>query len=167
MKDRIKKIRKELNLTQQKFADKLGVQRNTIAMYEMGRTAPSDAVFLSICREFNVSEEWLRNGTGEMFRPNPSSALDALASEYGLDRSSRVVLEKFARLSPEVRKNIIDYLMDIATALRDENVDLSSIPDITAAEAAYEKSLGIAPSAESSALNTTDGTDGKNADTGT
>ena len=67
MKDRIKKIRKELDLTQQKFSDKLGVQRNTIAMYEMGRTVPSDAIILSICREFNVNEDWLRTGQGEMF----------------------------------------------------------------------------------------------------
>lgn len=66
MKDRIKKLRKELDLTQQKFADKLGVQRNTIAMYEMGKTTPSEAIILSICREFNVNEEWLRHGTGEM-----------------------------------------------------------------------------------------------------
>ena len=67
MKDHIKKIRKELDLTQQKFADKLGVQRNTIAMYEMGRTLPSDAIMRSICREFNVNEDWLRTGQGEMF----------------------------------------------------------------------------------------------------
>ncbi len=66
MKDRIKNIRKELDLTQQKFANKLGVQRNTIAMYEMGKILPSEAVMLSICREFNISEEWLRYGTGEM-----------------------------------------------------------------------------------------------------
>ena len=67
MKDRIKKIRKELDLTQQKIADRLGVQRNTIAMYEMGKTAPSEAIILSICREFNVNEQWLRDGTGGMF----------------------------------------------------------------------------------------------------
>lgn len=67
MKDRIKKVRKELDLTQQAFADKLGIQRNTIAMYEMGRTVPSDAIVRSICREFGVNEDWLRNGVGEMF----------------------------------------------------------------------------------------------------
>ncbi len=66
MKDRIKQIRKELGLTQQALADKLSVQRNTIAMYEMGRTTPSDAVIRSICRELNVNEEWLRTGSGEM-----------------------------------------------------------------------------------------------------
>lgn len=67
MKDRIKKIRKELDLTQQKLAEKIGVQRNTVAMYEMGKTTPSEAIILSICREFNVNEHWLRDGTGEMF----------------------------------------------------------------------------------------------------
>lgn len=67
MKDRIKKVRKELDLTQQAFADKLGMKQNTIAQYEMGRTTPSDAIVRSICREFNVNEDWLRNGVGEMF----------------------------------------------------------------------------------------------------
>lgn len=69
MKDRLKELRKALNLTQQKFADKLGVKQNTIAQYEMGRNDPSDAVIISICREFGVSENWLRYGEGEMFIP--------------------------------------------------------------------------------------------------
>lgn len=67
MKDKIKKIRKELDLTQQEFANKIGMKQNTIATYEMGRANPSDQCVRSICREFNVNEEWLRNGTGEMF----------------------------------------------------------------------------------------------------
>lgn len=67
MKDRIKKLRKELDLTQQAFADKIGMKQNTIAQYEMGRTTPSDAIIFSICREFNVNETWLRTGDGEMF----------------------------------------------------------------------------------------------------
>ena len=67
MKDRIKKIRKELDLTQQKFADRIGVKQNTVAQYEMGRNVPIDSVISLICREFNVNEEWLRTGKGEMF----------------------------------------------------------------------------------------------------
>jgi len=67
MHERLKKLRKALDLTQQKFADKIGMKQNTIAQYEIGRTVPSDAIIFSICREFNVNEEWLRNGTGEMF----------------------------------------------------------------------------------------------------
>ena len=67
MKDRLKKLRKTLDLTQQAFADRIGMKQNTIAQYEMGRTIPSDAIIFSICREFNVNEDWLRTGEGEMF----------------------------------------------------------------------------------------------------
>ncbi len=68
MKDRIKKIRKELDLTQQEFADRIGIKRNSLANYETGRNTPMDAIITSICREFNVNEEWLRAGQGEMFK---------------------------------------------------------------------------------------------------
>ncbi len=64
---RIKKLRKALDLTQQAFADRLGMKQNTIATYEMGKTTPSKPTIKSICREFGVNETWLRNGDGEMF----------------------------------------------------------------------------------------------------
>ena len=67
MKDRIKKIRKELDLTQQEFADRIGVKRGGIANYEIGRNEPTDSVISLICREFNINEDWLRTGQGEMF----------------------------------------------------------------------------------------------------
>ena len=65
MKDRIKKIRKDHKLTQVKFGERIGVKGNTITNYENGLRTPSDAVLLSICREFNVNEHWLRTGKGE------------------------------------------------------------------------------------------------------
>lgn len=68
MKDRIKKIRKTLDLTQQKFADKLGVKRNTVGQWECGINALTDQTITAICREFNVNENWLRTGSGEMFQ---------------------------------------------------------------------------------------------------
>ena len=67
MNERLKKLRKTLDLTQQEFADKLGVKRNTVAQWEIGRNEPSDAIIFSICREFDVNKEWLRTGEGEMF----------------------------------------------------------------------------------------------------
>lgn len=69
MKDRIKKIRKELDLTQQEFADRLGVARNNIAGYETGKRNPSDGVISLICKTFNVHEEWMRTGKGDPFIP--------------------------------------------------------------------------------------------------
>lgn len=67
MKDRIKYLRSSLGLTQQEFADRIGIKRNSVANYELGRNEPIDAVISLICREFRVSEEWLRVGTGQMF----------------------------------------------------------------------------------------------------
>ena len=63
MKDRIKQIRKEAGLTQEKFAERLGLKRQTIATYETGRSEPMDTIIFSICREFNINENWLRYGT--------------------------------------------------------------------------------------------------------
>lgn len=69
MHNRIKEIRSNAKLTQQEFADRLGIRRGTIANYELGRNEPIDAVITLICREFNVNETWLRTGDGDMLRP--------------------------------------------------------------------------------------------------
>ena len=111
-----------LDLTQQEFASRIGIKRNTIANYEAGRNEPIDSVISLICREFNVNEKWLRTGEGEMFAPAPSSALDALAQERGLTHREYIVLEKFLLLRPEVRADLIDCLMDIAAAINSDDV---------------------------------------------
>lgn len=66
LKDRIKKLRKDLGMTQQEFADKLGLKRQTVAAYEIGKIEPSNSILLMICDKFPVEKEWLQNGTGEM-----------------------------------------------------------------------------------------------------
>lgn len=67
MKDRIKAVRKELALNQTDFGSRIGVKQGTVAAYENGSRIPLDSVIVSICREFGVSEHWLRTGEGEMF----------------------------------------------------------------------------------------------------
>lgn len=66
MKDRIKQLRAYLKMNQTEFGEHIGVKQTTIAGYESGIRVPSDAVLLSISREFGVSESWLRTGEGEM-----------------------------------------------------------------------------------------------------
>ena len=68
MNKRIKEIREHSKLTQDEFGKRIGSARNTIANYENGNRNPSNSVILSICREFNVSEEWLRTGEGDMLK---------------------------------------------------------------------------------------------------
>ena len=67
MNERLKKLRKSLDLTQQKFAERLGVKRNTVAQWQLGINALTEQVIISICREFDVNETWLKTGEGEMF----------------------------------------------------------------------------------------------------
>ena len=115
MKDRLKELRKALHLTQQKLADKLGVKQNTIAQYEMGRNEPSDAVIVSICREFGVSEDWLRNGNGDMFIPMTRD--EEIASFIGGvqadvdDTFKKRFISALAKLSTEEWK-AIEHLME-------------------------------------------------------
>ena len=67
MNERIKLLRKALELNQTDFGARLGVKQGTVAAYESGARVPLDSVIVSICRELGVSESWLRSGEGEMF----------------------------------------------------------------------------------------------------
>lgn len=124
MKNRIKKIRNELSLTQQAFAEKIGIKRNTIANYETGRNEPVDSVISLICREFNVNESWLRYGDGEMFNPAPSDTLDQLAREYNLSNAAYITIEKFVNLRPEKRNELLEFFLDISKAIIYSETDI-------------------------------------------
>lgn len=111
---RIKELRKVLNLTQQEFSDRLGIKRNTIAKYETGRGDPINAVISLICREFDVSEDWLRNGIGEMFVTKPCDTLDSLAFERGLSVGSYAIIRRFLELRPEIQDAFVNFAVNVA-----------------------------------------------------
>ena len=73
MKERIRQLRKELGLNQTDFGERIGVKQGSVAGYESGARTPIDAVITSICREFDVNEDWLRTGEGEMFKERSPS----------------------------------------------------------------------------------------------
>lgn len=103
MKDRIKAVRGKLGLNQTDFGAAIGVKQTTVAGYENGTRVPIDAVITSICREFNVSEIWLREGVGEMFVQR--SRNEELAAFFGdvlaADDFRARLLSVMARLSTE------------------------------------------------------------------
>lgn len=117
MKDRIKAIRKHYDLTQAEFGDRIGVKGNTITNYENDLRNPSDAIIVSICREFNVNEEWLRNGTGDMFQPITKN--DEISNLFGEvlkgndDNFKRRLINALAKLDDvgwEKLENLIDNI---------------------------------------------------------
>lgn len=177
--ERIRKVRRELELTQENFCNRIGLKRNSISLVESDKRNISDQAILSICREFNVNEEWLRNGTGEMFKAAPSDALDQLAYKYHLSEADYVMVEKFVNMRPEARRAIFDYMQEVNAAFANSGIDphipaygnkppepmdeilnisqerLGTPDSVAAAEAEYEKSLGIVPKTKSVVLNTT------------
>lgn len=113
--NRIKKIRRELDLTQMEFASRIGSTQNTITRYETGSRVPSSSGISLICREFNINENWLRTGEGEMFikstrQEEISRFIDGLSTQEQnnfklrlitalsrLDESDWITLEKLAQ----------------------------------------------------------------------
>lgn len=187
--NRIKKIRKELDLTQAEFAARIGSVQNTVTGYENGRRNPSAPVISLICREFDIREEWLRTGEGKMFKPNASDVLDQLAYKYKLFNFDYVMIEKFLAMPPDLRRAIYDHFHDVDTTLAEmdpyapaytENKPPQPVDRISEtikdqqkenatlgmsaeqAEAEYIKRISEnAQKGESTASNTTDATDGK------
>lgn len=149
MKDRIKKIRKTLNLTQQEFADRIGIKRGGIANYEIGRNDPSDSVISLICREFDINETWLRTGEGEMFVQAPSTEMEMLARKYHLSEGTCILIEKIINLKPEEQEIILNFIMDSSTSLMNQRTKASvtpihsNDPDIETAVAEYRRQLEL------------------------
>ena len=103
--ERVKELRKQVNLTQQAFADRLNLKRNTVGSYEVNVVEPSDRTISDICREFNVNETWQRTGEGEMFNQitrseKITSFLTEITEDEGDDFKRRFV-EMLAELEPE------------------------------------------------------------------
>ena len=105
MKNRIREIRKKNKLTQVEFGEKISVKGNTITNYENGLRTPSDAVIFSICREFGISEEWLRYGTGNM-EISPDIKLSTYLGEVskGDDVFIKDLIEVYMELDQDSKK---------------------------------------------------------------
>lgn len=111
--ERIRELRKEyLKISQSSFGEKLGVNRDVINNIENNRLARPDqklSLYKLICSEFNVNEEWLLNGTGEMFvQPDSFSLDDFIKARGGTDIELELVKIYF-ELDPELRKALVGH----------------------------------------------------------
>jgi len=101
MNTRITEIRKSYNMTQERFAEEMGISKNYVNLIENGKKNPGDRLISDICRRFNVNETWLRTGQG-----NPSKEEDIdfgkICADIGVnDPIAREAIEKYYELSPE------------------------------------------------------------------
>lgn len=128
LKDRIKEVRKKFNLTQVEFGSKIGIRGNTVTNYESGLRVPSDAVILSICREFGINEEWLRTGEGEMFvKLSPAEEVATYVSDLLEDDGENPlygiiiqIMKTYSGLSPKSQEVIRDFARQLAENIKEK-----------------------------------------------
>lgn len=111
--DRIDFLRTELNMTKTAFADRLKVTQSYISKLINVGGMPSDRLIDDICEKYNVNEEWLRNGTGEMFRIIPAEDENAVyVSELLEDEDNplyfiiKSIMKTYLNLDPASKRTL-------------------------------------------------------------
>jgi transcriptional regulator with XRE-family HTH domain len=110
--ERVREIRKKLDLTLEKFGEKLGVGRGAISAIELGNRNLTDQMAKSICREYNVSYDYLIYGEGDPFDDLPQTILDELCIQYELDGIDRQIIDLYISLPKELRDKVKAYVLD-------------------------------------------------------
>jgi len=111
---RVKQIRKILKLSQEEFASRLGITAAGISRIESGKRNLTEQMLIHICKEFNVNEDWLRNGKGEIFKQFPNAAMKELIQQYQLDELDMKIISEYILLDENKRRVIKEYIMKIA-----------------------------------------------------
>lgn len=114
--ERVKAIRKELNMTLEQFGEKLGVTKTAISYVENNKRNLTEQMLLSICREFGVNEIWLRTGEGDI--ENMFTKLsddDRYSINLGKlsiteNQLAKNMLNAIAEASPEKLKHIEEFM---------------------------------------------------------
>lgn len=155
--ERVKAVRQALGLSQQEFGSRIGIKISAMSYLESGKSRLTESNAILICKEFNVSREWLLNGAGEMFLPESSGAVDALAAQYDLTPLERDMVENYCKLSKAQRQAFWDVMQKIIGSSAQSGSAEASPPGsgVAAAEAAYEKNFGTASSTPTAAAMST------------
>lgn len=111
MNERVKEIRKALNLTMEKFGERLGVTRSAMSNIENGNRSLTEQMLLAICREFSVNEEWLRIGTGDMFLVTREDYIEKVSRSYNLDKLDEAIINTYMSFPPEKRAVIKEFIL--------------------------------------------------------
>ncbi len=108
--DRVKLLRKSLNLTLEKFGEKLGVGKTAISLIENGKNSLTEAMSKSICREYNVDYFWLTEGKGEMFIDIPDTIIEEMKVTYDMTDFEEKILKQYLVLTKDERMVLQDTI---------------------------------------------------------
>ena len=116
--ERIRHFRKILlKLTQEEFAKKINISRSNLANIEKGAVSVTDRVVSDICNAFSVSEEWLRNGTGEVHQDTETTLFSAFAKQYDLSEAEQNVAKYLLAIPSAERQKLMEHIVGLAGAI--------------------------------------------------
>lgn len=120
MNIRLKKLRKELSLSQEAFGKRLGITGAGISKMESGDRSITEQMILAICREFNVNEDWLRNGTGDMFLDLAEDEFVKIAALLSDDPFVRGVISEYFKLDEDGKVFFRNFICNLADRMREQ-----------------------------------------------
>lgn len=119
--ERIKFLRKQhLKLSQERFGEMLGVNRDVINNIERNRLAKpeqKEPLYRLICETFHVNYKWLTLGEGEMLVTTKQSFVEKLSAEYGLSYTAQKIIECYLNLDEQQRAAVDDFIKTIAESI--------------------------------------------------
>lgn len=136
---RIREVRKNKKMTLEEFGKCIGLKKNSLSQIENGKNSVTDQNLLAICREFNVSESWLRTGEGEMFLKTPSTLIEQLKQKYSMDDFETNIIEEYLDLPAEKRAVFKEFIYKLASKAQVAEENLDSESTLLAAHARTDK----------------------------
>lgn len=112
--ERVKILRKSLNLSQETFGQKLGITKASVSRIENGVFNLTNQLAKLISKEFNVNYFWLTEGKGDMFNAFPETILDEVVEQFELTKEDKLLLESYLEMSKEQRETIMIFLQTFA-----------------------------------------------------
>lgn len=119
--ERIRYLRKDvLGMNQTEFAERLGLKQGSFSSIESGSSTVTDRTIKAICMVFNVREEWLRTGEGEMYNQGELFSLDSFVAERGATELELAIVKAYFELDPAIRRTVLEHFRAHLTADPDE-----------------------------------------------
>ena len=114
MHERIRQVRKAYGLTLEQFGEKIGLKKSVLSRIENGYSMPQEQTLRLICRVFNVSYAWLKDGVGEMTaESDEDDAVNRLM--LGTDEFPKRVFRALAAMPPEgwdALRRVVEFLRE-------------------------------------------------------
>ena len=170
--NRVKEVRQAMELSQAKFAQKIGFSQGGIKDVEIGKCKVTDRLILAMNKYLGINEEWLRTGNGSMYAQTDKKdaveqALNILMAKYNMDKFEIAMMKNYLEMSPEAKQGFKTFLKEVAPTIKAEadegsvaegpaGYEVRRMPDKEAFEAQLEAEIATKGKSSASHIDDTE-----------